>query len=58
MKTPAFAFTLETAAWSFCDACHKPHRVILGEGEQFWVVTPAEAARLAQAGYEYAPRPL
>lgn len=56
MKIPTFAFTLDTAAWSFCDGCHKPHRVILGDSERFWVVTPAEAARLVKAGYEYALR--
>jgi len=58
MKTPPFKFTIQTAAWSFADRCHKPHRVILGDDQQFWVVTPAEASRLVKAGYEYAPRPL
>lgn len=31
------------------------HAVMLGEGA-FWVVCPADAARLERAGYEWAPR--
>jgi hypothetical protein len=30
--------------------------VMLGEGA-FWVVCPADAARLEKAGFEYAPSP-
>jgi hypothetical protein len=36
----------------------KPVRVMLGDADErggwFWVVTPADAARLERAGYEYA----
>ena len=32
----------------------KSHRVILGENEKYWVVCPADAARLEKNGYEYA----
>lgn len=57
-KTPAARFCSESLAWSFCDRCTKTHMVILGEAEQYWVVTMAEAERLMKAGYEAARRAL
>ncbi len=44
----------EASAFAVADAA-KPHAVMLGEGA-FWVVCPADAARLVRAGYEWAPR--
>ena len=32
----------------------KPHRVMLGFDGMFWVVCPADAAKLAEMGCEYA----
>lgn len=55
-KTPAARFNSETLAWSFHDRCIKAHMVILGDAEQYWVVTMAEAERLMKAGYEAAQR--
>lgn len=55
-KTPAARFNSETLAWSFCDRCLKAHMVILGDLEQFWVVSMAEAGRLMKGGYEAATR--
>ncbi len=50
----------EDLAWSSLGRALKPHRVMLGDviddRPQWWVVTPADAERLARAGYEYAPR--
>ena len=40
---------------SIADCCTKPMRVMLANGA-YWVVCPADAARLEKAGYEYAPR--
>ena len=34
--------------------CVKPHRVMLGCDNKYWVVCPADAARLERLGYEYA----
>ncbi len=45
----------EATAWSLADRSTKPMRVMLGDGA-YWVVCPADAARLEQAWYEYAPR--
>ncbi|TWT40496.1 hypothetical protein RAS1_42070 [Phycisphaerae bacterium RAS1] len=55
-----FVFNAPESAWSFCDQPGKPTRVMLGHADEdrneWWVVTPADAARLEQMGYEYAPR--
>ena len=32
--------------------CEKPHRVVMGAAGQFLVVCPADATRLARAGFE------
>ena len=45
----------EATAWSLADRCTKPQIVMLGD-DAYWVVCPADAARLEKAGYEYAPR--
>jgi hypothetical protein len=34
--------------------CIKPQRVMLGDDSRFWIVCPADAARLEAMGYEYA----
>lgn len=41
---------------AFQSAAHgvKPLWVMLGDDEKFWVVTPADAARMERMGYEYA----
>ena len=50
-----YKFRSRTHAFSFCyGRCTAPMRVILGDDELFWVVTPAEAERLLVAGYEIA----
>ncbi len=53
-------FTRPDLAWSFADGSIPPSRVMLGDviddQPRWWVVTPADAARLERAGYEYAPR--
>ncbi len=53
-------FTQPDLAWAFADGARKPQRVLLGDATDvrasWWVVTPADAARLERAGYEYAPR--
>lgn len=41
-------------AFSFANNSYKPLRVILGDDDRFWVVTPAYAECLCKAGYEYA----
>ena len=47
-------------AWQSVAHAVKPMRVMLGDviddRPQWWVVTPADAARLEPAGYEFAPR--
>ena len=42
------------AAFEIAAHCLKPHRIILGDDERFWVVCPADAAKLSEIGYEYA----
>lgn len=49
-----FAFASVSAATAFAERCHKPQRVVLGDHPAVWVVSPADAERLARAGYEYA----
>lgn len=49
-----FSFRSLDLARSFASGCHKPHRVMLGDHPQYWVVCPADAERLVKAGYEYA----
>lgn len=51
----AYKFRSRTHALSFCyERCTAPMRVILGDDDLFWVVTPADAERLLRAGYEIA----
>ncbi len=53
-RTP-YKFHSRTYAFSFrYDRCVEPMRVILGDDDLFWVVTPADAERLLRAGYEIA----
>jgi hypothetical protein len=40
-----YKFHSRTRAFSFRDHCAVPMRVILGDDEMFWVVTPADAER-------------
>lgn len=49
-----FEFNQLGTARNFAARCHKPHMIILGDNELFWVVTLAEAARLLRKGYEMA----
>jgi len=42
------------SAASFQARCIRPMRIMLGDDEMFWVVTPADAARLERQGFEYA----
>ena len=48
------SFSSLTLATSFGYGCQKPQRIILGDYPCFWVVCPADAERLIQAGYDYA----
>lgn len=42
-------------ALSFCyEHCVRPMRVVMGDDEMFWVVTPADAETLRRAGLELA----
>jgi hypothetical protein len=51
----AYKFRSRDHALSFrYERCVVPMRVILGDDELFWVVTPAEVERLLAAGYEIA----
>ena len=51
----AYKFHSRTRAFAFCyERCSAPMRVILGDDDMFWVVTPADAERLLRAGYELA----
>jgi hypothetical protein len=57
MKTTtrtAYKFHSRTRAFAFRDHCVALMRVILGDDDLFWVVTPADAERLLRAGYEIA----
>jgi hypothetical protein len=50
----AYRFIERGHAFGFAQRGTKPLRVMLGDDERFWVVTPADAARLERGGYEYA----
>jgi hypothetical protein len=45
----------EATAFHIAASCVKAQAVMLGEGA-YWVVCLADAARLEDAGYEWAPR--
>lgn len=47
-----FKFNSITTAMSFVNRATKIWMVVLGDDMKFWVVTPAEAAKLEKAGYE------
>jgi len=47
-------FSTLAAAKRWADRCEKPHQVILGDNGKYWVVCPADAAKLQKAGLEYA----
>jgi hypothetical protein len=53
-KYKPIKFTNLANAKSFAKACVKPHLVMLGDDNKFWVVTPADSQRLFKVGYEYA----
>jgi hypothetical protein len=53
-RNPIYWFRCLGYAESFAYRAIKPLRVMLGDDETFWVVCPADAARLERAGYEYA----
>ncbi|MDO8615026.1 MAG: hypothetical protein Q7T33_04750 [Dehalococcoidia bacterium] len=52
METTAFKFRELGSALSFQGRCLRLMRLVLGDDEMFWVVTPADAARLERLGYE------
>lgn len=41
-------------AQGYIERCVKSMRIILGDNDKYWVVTPAEADRLYKQGYMYA----
>lgn len=53
-KSTIFRFNTIAAARSFINRANDILMMVLGENEQIWVVTPADAARLQRAGYELA----
>lgn len=53
-KNKPAEFNSRKLAFSSLDYYVKPARVMLGDNDKFWVVSPADAARLEKAGYEYA----
>jgi len=52
LKHSPLFFTVESLALMCADRCIKPHRVVMGVVGQFLVVCPADATRLACAGFE------
>jgi len=59
VKRGSFAEFRSLALARQCVAhCAKPHRIVMGDcdgdGGVYWVVVPADAARLERAGYEIA----
>jgi hypothetical protein len=53
-RGPIYRFEHLANARSWVDHGVKPQRIMLGDDEKFWVVCPADAARLERAGCEYA----
>jgi hypothetical protein len=53
-KGPIYRFRTLGNAQSWVDHGVKPQKIILGDDETFWVVSPADASRLERRGYEYA----
>ncbi len=47
-------FNTLQAATNWAEDCNTPKRVILGDNGLFWLVCPADARLLVEAGYEYA----
>jgi hypothetical protein len=54
IKARAARFIDRQLAFEHAATTVKPHRVMLGDDGRYWVVTPADAARLERMGYEYA----
>lgn len=57
VKSTMFRFNTLACAKSFVNRTNYPMRIVLGDNDQsakFWVVTPADGARLERAGYELA----
>lgn len=58
LRYTPYEFTSETSARSFAGHCIKPHWVVLGDNDgtaaRYWVVVPADAAKLEAAGYALA----
>ena len=53
-RNPIYRFRNFGNAQNWVDHGVKPQRIMLGDDERFWVVTPADAARLERQGYEFA----
>jgi hypothetical protein len=49
-----YRFRERRHAFGFASHAAKSQRVMLGDDGRYWVVTPADAARLERMGYEYA----
>ena len=47
-------FSSRDLAFSAANRSQKTAWVMLGDNEKFWVVCPADAAKLERMGYEYA----
>ncbi|MBZ0284466.1 MAG: hypothetical protein K8L97_27245 [Anaerolineae bacterium] len=47
-------FNDRNLAFSFAQRCTKPHWVILGDDNKYWVAPAGLANQLNQLGYEYA----
>jgi hypothetical protein len=55
MKTNPTVYKFENLATAMSfrfERCIRPMRIILGDDDRFWVVTPAQAENLTRTGYE------
>ncbi len=54
MKSTAFKFSTMASAKAFQARANDIMMIVLGDNDQFWAVTPSDAARLVRGGYELA----
>lgn len=50
-RSHVYRFSSKTLAESFVGNAVKPLWIVMGDDSKYWVVTPADAARLERAGY-------
>ena len=54
IKQRAGRFVSRELAFKHSATTHKPTRVMLGDDDRYWVVTPADAERMERMGFEHA----